>query len=711
MQWFLDDLRASGLLERVDLPGLTEAEVGELLGVLGAPELPPGFAAALHAGTAGNPFLVEEVVRHLRESGEEEGGVEGVREITARRLARLTPDAQHALLVASVIGPELDADVLERVGPVTGEPLHAALAEAVAARVLRETGRDGRYAFAHALVRTTIYDGIAAPRRARLHGRVGEAIAELRAAELDPHLPQLAFHFAHAAALDPARAIDSALAAARRADRLLAWEQAAQHYRAALRARELAGAPEDRVRGDVLLALGESEQRSGDDDGARASFLAAAETARGLGDPSLLALAALGFAGPWSIDGGTAPAALLAEALTAMGDADTPLRARLLARLAPELSSAGDLDRSLSLTEDAVAVARRLGDPHTLAACLEARRDVLWRPDTIEERRALAGELRRLADETGDAELELEGAGWTVVDLLEIGDVQGADIQIAAAGMLAEALHHPLWLWWTSGFRCARAQLDGDFAAAEELAIRTLAIGQRARAEHAVRHYAQALFTIRREQGRLEEMEDAVRQLVARTPGLAAWHAALALLLAELGREEEARAEFEALAGPGFGALPADANWAAAVAPLAEVCGRLGDRERAQELCGLLAPYAERNVVVGRASTCHGSASRLLGILAATTRDWDAAEGHFEAALALHERMGSRPWQARTLVAWAEMVLARRAKGDKARARELLADAILLADAAGMTALGERARALVPAGKAGPGGAPVGAAA
>jgi hypothetical protein len=50
------------------------------------------------------------------------------------------------------------------------------------------------------------------------------------------------------------------------------------------------------------------------------------------------------------------------------------------------------------------------------------------------------------------------------------------------------------------------------------------------------------------------------------------------------------------------------------------------------------------------------------------------------------------------------MLLARRARGDKARARELLAEAAVEADALGMPVLGARARALVPAGPAGPGG-------
>jgi hypothetical protein len=84
---------------------------------------------------------------------------------------------------------------------------------------------------------------------------------------------------------------------------------------------------------------------------------------------------------------------------------------------------------------------------------------------------------------------------------------------------------------------------------------------------------------------------------------------------------------------------------------------------------------------------------------------WELAEGHFISALAMHERMGARPWVARTQLAYAEMLLTRRRRGDKARARELLADAVVIADALGMGVVAQRARDLVPAGAAGPGGA------
>jgi tetratricopeptide (TPR) repeat protein len=693
----LADVRRDGGLERVPLSGLAREEVGELVHALGV-EASADFVAALHGETEGNPFFIEEVVRHVDAAAgtlalHEAGVPEGVREVIARRLRRLGEDASGALQVAAVIGREFEFDLLEAVAPLEGDALVAALDAAVEARVLRESGRVGQYAFGHALLQATLYDGLSALRRARLHGRVGEAVVALRAQDLDPHLPALAHHFAQAApAGKHERAIDFALAAARRADRLLAWEEAAAHYRAALRTREEAGAPEDHVRAELLLALGESEDRAGAEDAARATFAAAAVTARSLGDPGLLGRAALGYAGRWSVLGRVDEGrrVLLEEALVELGQQDTPLRARLLARLALELYYGGDPQRRLDLSAQALRLARITGDPHTLAVCLDARHYALWRPENVEERLEVAAELRVVAEETGDAELELEGAGWTVVDLLELGDVQGADIQIAAAGKLAEALQRPLWLWWTALFRCARAQLDGRFDEAEQLAGEALALGQRGQGENATNAFAQAMFNIRREQGRLAEVEPAVVHFVDLYPALPAWRAAHAMLHLELGRRVEAREQFERIAGAGFDALPRDANWLIAVTLLSEVSGALGDATRSEQLYELLRPYANRNVVVGRAATCNGSASRLLGWLASAMGEHETAEGHFVEALAMHEQMGARPWTVRTQLAYAEMLLRRRRRGDRGRALELLAAAGATAGELGMAAVAAR---------------------
>jgi hypothetical protein len=188
-----------------------------------------------------------------------------------------------------------------------------------------------------------------------------------------------------------------------------------------------------------------------------------------------------------------------------------------------------------------------------------------------------------------------------------------------------------------------------------------------------------------------------VRRFIDLYPALVAWRAGLALLLMEVDRVDEARAEFELLAAED---MPRDANWLIGVTLLAEVCGELGDGARAEGLYSLLEPYAGRNVLVGRAATCNGSASRLLGILAGSMRAWELAEGHFIDAMTMHEHMDARPWTARTQLAYAEMLLARRRRGDGARARELLADAVSKADALGMAVVAARARTLAAEGVA-----------
>ena len=543
------DLRREGTLKRVDLDGLDAAEVAALVGALGGVIASEGFLEALTGETEGNPFFIEEVVRHLHETAGEllevlalsEAGVpEGVREVTSRRLRRLSDPARRALVVASVIGRDFDFDVLEAVAANRGDDLVAALEEGIEARVVRDVeGRIGRYQFTHALIRATLYDQVSALRRARLHGRVGEAIVALRGPQLDPWLGGLAYHFAQAAPVeDPGRAVEFALAAGRRADRMLAWEEAAEHYRTALRVREPApGGGDERERCDLLLALAASEDRAGLES-ARATAGAAADLARALEDPARLGRAALGYAGAWSMLGRTEEDCVraLEEALNALGDQDGELRARLLARLALELYYAGTPERRLTISEEAVALARRLGDPATLAVCLDARHYALWRPETVEQRLAVAAELRRIAEETGDPELELEGAAWTIIDLLELGDVPGADAQLAEAGRLAARLHRPLYEWWTTIVRSTRAQLDGRFAEAEALAHEALAIGRRGQQENAMHYFAMALFNIRREQGRLAEVEDAVKGFIELYPAIPAWRCALALLHVELGR-------------------------------------------------------------------------------------------------------------------------------------------------------------------------------
>jgi tetratricopeptide (TPR) repeat protein len=200
------------------------------------------------------------------------------------------------------------------------------------------------------------------------------------------------------------------------------------------------------------------------------------------------------------------------------------------------------------------------------------------------------------------------------------------------------------------------------------------------------------MFTLRREQGRLRELEAAVRFFVQQQTAAAAWRPALALIYSELGRTPDARAEFENLAQHDFADLPRDSLWMGTMTYLADVCTFLGDRARADTLYRILFPFAGRNVVIGLA-VCYGALSRYLGALATTLERWDEAARHFEDALAMNARMDARPWLAHTQEQYATMLLARHQSGDRDKAAALLDAALATARELGMRAVEERVTA------------------
>jgi len=183
----LADLRRDGALQRVSLKGLDERDVGALIRAWAGQEAPPALVRAVHEHTEGNPFFIEEVLRHLAETGAiyqrdgrwvtdltiaQMGIPEGVKEVIGRRLSRLSEDCNSVLTVASVIGREFDLAAVERASDLSGDRLLDLLEEAVAARVVAEVPHIvGRYSFSHALIHETLYDELTTTRRVRLHGQ------------------------------------------------------------------------------------------------------------------------------------------------------------------------------------------------------------------------------------------------------------------------------------------------------------------------------------------------------------------------------------------------------------------------------------------------------------------------------------------------------------------------------------------------------------
>ena len=695
----LKELSREHLSRRVVLRGLDEADVARYIEMTTRLTPPPVLVAAIQQETEGNPFFVSEVVRLLAADGRldhpealsswSRGIPQGIREVVGRRLDHLTDACNKALTIASIIGRQFDLDTLEAVFDAGGDALLDVIEEAVAARlIVEETETPGRYRFSHALVRETLYNDVGTTRRVRLHRQIAEAL-EGDGTRVERRLAELAYHFSEGAqAGDPEKAVAYASLAADRAMDVLAYEEAARLYEMALHALELGDADGMR-RCELLIRLGDSQIKSGDHEKGQPSLSEAAALAKGLGRADRMAEAALALGGHGPIPGvvDVRQVGLLEDALAALEKGDSALKAKVMGRLTIGLYHAPDKERRDALSVESVEMARRVGDPEALTSTLNARRWALSGPEAIEERLAVATELVRAAEAVGDKELAVQGHLWALVDHLELGNIPAVDVEMEAYDRLAVELRQPLYRWGSLSVQVMRAALRGNLVQAEQLAEQARVEGQRGVAELAELFYGSHMFLLARDIGNLEEAEERLVRLVEKYPSTPLWRCELVNAHSLLGRDAQARDEFEELAVDDFAGIAADQLWLTNTALLAEVCDSLGDARRAKPLYEVLLPFEGRNVVVGRGGYSLGPVSRYLGLMATVMSRFDEAEGHFERALEMSRRMRATPWQAYARYDYARMLLRRGFVTDAEHAEDLLGESLRTARDLGMKVL------------------------
>ncbi len=146
----LASLRRDHSFERVLLRGLIVEEVATMLEAGAQHELGPRgipLAQAMHRESEGNPFFIEEIVRHLIETGglyrrgdqwaigaeriEDLGIPEGIKEVIGRRLSRLSEGCNAALSHGAVLGREFDFAVVGRMSGLDDDAMLAAVEEAL----------------------------------------------------------------------------------------------------------------------------------------------------------------------------------------------------------------------------------------------------------------------------------------------------------------------------------------------------------------------------------------------------------------------------------------------------------------------------------------------------------------------------------------------------------------------------------------------------
>jgi DNA-binding NarL/FixJ family response regulator len=708
-------LRRDGLVERLALAPLSVEECAMLMAALAGTSPASSSVETIYRVTGGNPFFMEEAVLHLLGTGcdlADPAAVaaawtlpEGVRHMIGRRLARLRSDTQRLLQAGAVLGEGFNFELLGELTDLEAMPLMTALEEALTAGVLRE--EPGGYYFGHALIRETLYDGLSLPRRRLLHLRAAEAIEQHWATGRAGLPGAVVLHYREAGPAAGGRALQHTIQAAETAASMSAWDEAAAQWTAALDLVDQAGLEQ---RGRLLIQLGEALLRTGARTEALQRFDEAAVVARQLMpvDPSaakqLLAHAALGRTGsgiPATFAGHEA-IQHLEEALAALGDDDSVLRVRLLSALVIVLCFGGHHARGVELSHEAVVQGRRLDDAAALWEALNARLYAVWGPDQVEERLAIAAELTRIAEATGNREALLSALLWRIWTLLEGGDAVGLEREWTRCLVLAAEVRHPLPRWYVAQFRALRAGLEGRAEDAERLANEALALGNQAGRPDAQHIFAVQLTPLYWQHGVATDLLPMMERFIEQVAQLTALRCAVTHFHAELGRLTDARREFERLAAPDFAQLPRDLSWLCSMTHLVEACAVLDDHRRADTLYTLLRPFDTRVAVGGSGTLCYGSVARSLGILAGLLGRWDDAAAHFEQALEQNRRLGAASWVARTQVDYARMVLSRDPSDRDVQAAGLLNEALATARGLNMPGLAERAERLRAASSGAP---------
>ncbi|MFH9670396.1 ATP-binding protein [Streptomyces globisporus] len=650
------------------LTGLGRDEVGALMTLTTGREPAPQLVDEVHRRTGGNPFFVEQTAR-LWHSGSPVSTIPpGVREAVRQRLALLPEPVVSLLTSAALLGREFRRQVLAVVHGAPVPHVDRLLESAVVARVVVPRP-SGQYAFAHDLLRETLYASLddaearerhaAAVRALDAHGGLGDAVP-----------PGALARHAHLAgdALERDRRLDLLLAAARDASGRLADEEAAGHYRRALAVASdesgAAGRGPD-LRRAVLIGLDLAGQLRHAGESAEAQRLldGAVARARELDDPELLGRVAITLHGDGFLGGpGMSTKGLLAEA-----------HRRITGKEGQESLSDDRLAQELAI--NFMALARSGSDDEALVFSLWARHDSVWGLGSAVERLGLTDEMTVVGRRTQHHDMEMHAASMRWVALLELGDPAFLD-QFRTFVRLAELTALPRFALGIAVDTSLIASLQGRFAeASTALADDALAPENN---DHAVfgfmaHHLRWALELL---QGHFAEAEEVLAELPASGyphPGLLE-----AITAVEQG---DATPALRLIAEHADRAAP----YPRAFMPLwlrllAQTAALTGDPRLIARAEDELTPFTGQWVVSLYGCDISGPVDLWLGMLAAARDDQDTAVAAFAEAAASSDRLGARPWAVRARLCLAHSLLARSDAGDGSfagdadRARRLLGE-------------------------------------
>jgi DNA-binding SARP family transcriptional activator len=630
---------------RLELAGLDEDATRTVFEEVAGRTLPEAQVTALHRRTQGNPFFVVELARLAlgddRELDEVVGSGElpttvptALSEVVERRLATLPEVATTVLRAAAVVGHSFDLETLGDVTRIGPDDLLDAVEAACEAGLLEEDGVEV-FRFSHALVADVLCASMGATRLARTHRLVAELLEQRPGREAE-----VAWHWREAGPGHVGRAWRAAAAAARAATTVYAYVDAATLVDSAL---ELQGADEDAGPEQELDLL----QQAIDTYRWAAmlpELVAAVERsialATELGGPGDVVRAAhaatqtthrmLWRSAPFGAVNEVVVGALR-QAVELLPEDEQELRCRVLVSLANELREEAPISEREQLCEEALALARSLGDPVLLCDVLLHAGLSTWTSANAEGTRAASHEAIDLARRTGDRHALVMALAMATATLAELGRVeemwacleQGRAEASVLRIVYAELLLDEVELAWTAA--------SGRFDECEELMgrieRRLALIGDGGDELSLDLHFD--LFALRLWQGR---PLDALPGVEARIRAGFPMRVFAVVALWRGGRREEAAREFRPYELHEL--IERDFAFSSPLwCGIAEAALYFEDADLGRHVHQRMAPYAGRNS--GAEGLCFGPTDAFLALAARAYGDLPAATAHAERALDL----------------------------------------------------------------------------
>jgi DNA-binding SARP family transcriptional activator len=196
-------MQATGLLTELSLSPLETGDTARLAEAISGRPFPADHVDLLQATTGGFPLYVVEAVRGIVDLGSAPLPAGGLTAVLNNRLDHATAPAREVAGLAAAVGTNFTLDLLTEASDLDADMVVEAVDELWRRRIMHEFG-DG-YDFSHDLLRETAYTHVSPPKRWLLHRRIAQALELLQADDIDAVSAQLAEQYARGGR--PARAV------------------------------------------------------------------------------------------------------------------------------------------------------------------------------------------------------------------------------------------------------------------------------------------------------------------------------------------------------------------------------------------------------------------------------------------------------------------------------------------------------------------------